>query len=276
MENTGSEMMKIPITMCHGMDEVYSPDKPLTPDTFDALISIASELGFESIDYNQLDHWRAGHGRLPERPIMFDLDHPVRSIRYGIHEVLARYGFAGNLFINTGPLDPSNAEQRAIYGDCMTWEQIGELVAAGWHVGAHTVNHPNLSVLSLEDPSGDRLREELAACDETIEKYLGIKPRDFAFTGTSFSSIAKAEVARRYRFGRLWIVGSIYQVDGREVRYAELVGVPGDDDADGGPPRAARYITRDTDPYLLPSMELQALIYEPAAFRRYLEGALER
>ena len=269
-------MMKIPITMCHGMDEVYSPDKPLTPDTFDALISIASELGFESIDYNQLDHWRAGHGRLPERPIMFDLDHPVRSIRYGIHEVLARYGFAGNLFINTGPLDPSNAEQRAIYGDCMTWEQIGELVAAGWHVGAHTVNHPNLSVLSLEDPSGDRLREELAACDETIEKYLGIKPRDFAFTGTSFSSIAKAEVARRYRFGRLWIVGSIYQVDGREVRYAELVGVPGDDDADGGPPRAARYITRDTDPYLLPSMELQALIYEPAAFRRYLEGALER
>ena len=59
--------MKIPITMCHGMDEVRSPDKPLTPGTFDTLISIASELGFESIDYDQLDRWRAGHGRLRAR-----------------------------------------------------------------------------------------------------------------------------------------------------------------------------------------------------------------
>jgi len=43
---------------------------------------------------------------------------------------------------------------------------------------------------------------------------------------------------------------------------------------DGGPPLAARYITRESPPYRLPSMELQRLIYQPAAFRAYLEGAL--
>ena len=166
-------------------------------------------------------------------------------------------------------------EWMAKFGPCMSWDEIGELIEAGWHIGAHTVTHPNLSELSLEDPSGDKLRAELAECDATIEKHLGVKPRDFAFTGTSFSTVAKRAVAERYRFGRLWIVGSVYQVDGSKVRYADLVGVSGADEADGGPPLAARYITREMDPYLLPSMELQALVHEPADFRRYLEGALE-
>ena len=59
-----------------------------------------------------------------------------------------------------------------------------------------------------------------------------------------------------------------------ELEHADLVGVPGPDEADGGPPHGARYITQDSDPYRLPSMEFQALIHEPEAFRRYLEGAL--
>ena len=54
----------------------------------------------------------------------------------------------------------------------------------------------------------------------------------------------------------------------REIRYADLVGIPGKDEADGGPPLAARYITRGTHAYRLPSMEIQRpLIYSPAAFR---------
>ena len=260
--------------MCHGVDTEKRPQMPLTTETFDALVSIASEMGFESIDYNRLDDWRTGRADLPPRPIMFDFDHPVRSMRYEIHDVLSRYGYAGNLFINTAPMVRSDDALRAKFGPCMTWNEIGELMDARWHIGAHTVNHPNLSQLSLTDPDGSRLRGELAECDATIQRHLGVTPRDFAFTGTSFSSTARNEVAKRYRFGRLWIVGSIYQVDGRKIRYADLVGVPGDDEEDGGPPTAARYITRQSDPYLLPSMEFQALIYETTAFRRYLEGAL--
>ena len=83
------------------------------------------------------------------------------------------------------------------------------------------------------------------------------------------------QILERYRFGRLWIIGSTYQVDGKSIRFAELIGIDGPDEADGGPPHAARYITRASDPYRLPSMEIQGLIHSPAAFRSYLEGALE-
>lgn len=41
-------------------------------------------------------------------------------------------------------------------------------------------------------------------------------------------------------------------------------------------PHAARYVTEHSDPYRLHSMELQYLIHDPSAFRRYLEGALTK
>ena len=269
--------MRIPITMCHGIRD--EGDKPLMVERLDALMQVANEMGFSSITYDQYAHWRDATGGLPERPIMFDFDHPYKNMRYECHDTLAKYGFVGNLFMYTRPYDP-DYDRDLPWGDTplehMTWDEIGQLRELGWSVGAHTVSHPNLSDLSVEDPSGERMAIELDRCNETIEENLGFRPKDFAFTGTSWSSIAEVEVKKRYRFGRLWIVGSEYTADGHPIRYAELVGVQANDEDDGGPPMAARYITKDSDPYRLPSMEFQTLIHEPEAFRRYLEGALEQ
>lgn len=257
--------LRIPITMCHGTSD--AGEFPLSRDHFASLIGIAAELGFHSIDYNQLAAWRGDGAELPDRPIMFDFDHPVISM-LECHEVLSAHGYAGNLFVNTGMMERDDV-------DTMTWEQMGDLQQSGWHIGAHTVTHPNLSELVAKDPEGEQLQWELETCDATLLRELGVTARDFAFTGTSWSSVAEQRVSQRYRFGRLWIIGSQYQADGKPVRYADLVGVPGDDEADGGPPMAARYITADAPAYRLPSVELQcALMHDPAAFRAYLESAL--
>ena len=207
---------------------------------------------------------------------MFDFDHPVRSMRYEVRDILATRGYTGNLFIYTSPYDPEY--DRPLPWDAaldhLTWDELGELREAGWHIGAHTISHPNLSELAAEDPDGRIIATELDRSNETIRRHLGFVPADFAFTGTSWSSIAEREVKKRYRFGRLWIIGSEYTADGQTVRYADLAGTAGPDEPDGGPPHASRYITAESDPYRLPSMELQALIHDPAAFRAYLEGAL--
>ena len=262
--------LRIPITMCHGINP--GGEHPLTVDHFDSLVQIAHSLGFQSIGYDQLTSWLDGTAGLPERPIMFDFDHPVKSMATGIHPVLAQYGYRGNLFLNTGMLEPTSPG----YGtDTLTWDEVRELVKVGWHIGAHTVTHPNLSTLVAADADGQRLAWELETCDATIERELGARPRDFAFTGTSWSSVAEARVMERYRCGRLWIVGTEYQADGETVRYGDLVGVAGADEEDGGPPHPARYITTASPRYRLPSMEIQTpLIHAPQRFRAYLEGAL--
>ena len=71
-------MMRIPITMCHGVNR--EGPRPLDRERFEGYFRIASEMGFESISYDDLAAWRDGVGKLPARPIMFDFDHPVKSI----------------------------------------------------------------------------------------------------------------------------------------------------------------------------------------------------
>ena len=266
--------MRIPITMCHGVNPNRQP--PLDAEHLEGYFRIASDLGFTSISYDDLVSWRNGEETLPDRPIMFDFDHPSKSIRHVIQPLMGRYGYKGNLFVNTGWMEElysaaiPNFESRK----CMIWEELQELMAAGWHIGAHTHTHPNLSDLGSQDPSGALIREELEKNDKILEEHLGIIPTDFAFTGTTWSRVAENEVKKRYRFGRLWIIGTHYEADGGQVRYAEIVGVPGPDEDDGGPPFAARYITEETHDYRLPSMEFEHLTFEHDAFERYPKGAL--
>ena len=278
----GNRQMRIPITMCHGIDG-FGPtingkqQPPLTIEDFKNYFHIASKMGFTSISYDQLAAWFREEGDLPAKPIMFDFDHSVKSIRHEIYPVMKELGFKGNLFIYTAPMVELYAGKLPDFKDRkqMTWDEIGELMDDGWHIGAHTHTHPSLSELSKKDPSGEILRDELIKNDTILKKELGVLPKDFAFTGTSWSRIAEREVMKRYRLGRLWIVGSKYNADGAEIRYADLVGVSGEDEKDGGPPNAARYITKESHPFRLPSMEFMFLIYQYDAFQKYLEGALE-
>jgi len=266
--------MRIPITMCHGVS--WQPQKVkhrpaylLDAGRFERYFQLAADLGFQSISYDELAAWREGKGGLPKRPIMFDFDHPDWSIIQVIWPIMRRYGYRGNLFVNTSPMEK-------VYNQFyMKWADLRRLLEAGWHIGAHTHRHYALDYLGRQDPSGGLIREELERCDALLGEHLGIYPKDFAYTSTTWSRVAEVEVKKRYRFARLWIIGTHYQTDEGEVRYAELVGDSGADEEDGGPPQGSRYITEGSDPFRLPSMELEYLIYGFDAYQRYLEGALE-
>jgi peptidoglycan/xylan/chitin deacetylase (PgdA/CDA1 family) len=281
-QSTGT--VRIPIHMSHGVDRIPpSAARPgrqsLSAAQFDALYGIARDMGCETIGYDDLENWRNGTGTLPRRPLMIDFDHPTITMRYDMNDIMQRYGFRPTLFINTAGIEAQASKKGPLpkpdERQFMTWDEVGELFKAGWHIGAHTVNHPNLSDLSEKDSTGTMIAEELDQNNETIQQRLGFRPRDFAYTGTSFSTVAEREVKKRYRFGRLWIINNQYDMDGKPVRISDLMGVPGADEADGGPPKASRYITRNSNPYRLPSMDTNYLIHDVDPFRRYLEEAYQ-
>ena len=267
--------MRIPIAIAHAVDPKRK--QPMTLDRYETYFRIAKERGFQSIVYDQLEAWMQKGGSLPARPIMFDFDHPERSLYREIWPIMRAQGYRGSLFINTGQMETLYAEggHRSPDRTTMTWEEIGELAEAGWTIGAHTHTHPNLCDLCMEDPSGDKVRWEFDTCDALLREMLGLVPPAFAWTGETFHSLAEVEVKKRYRFARLWITGQVYWADGRLQKVQDLIGILGPDEADGGPPIAARYITADSNPYRLPSMGLGYLAYDFDAFRRYLDGALE-
>ena len=264
--------MKIPIVVCHGAN------KHLTVEHFNRLMHIASQLGFSSINYDQLHQWLTNNGTLPDRPIVLDFDHPVLSTYQSFFPVLQKYGFNGNLFVNTHCLEPYHHAAQANANGYAHWNQILELHQAGWTIGAHTHTHPNLSLLLEADPSGKALAEEIKTNDKIIAAELGFKPEYFAFTGSAngitWSDIAEQHIISRYKLGRLWILERHCEVNGRLARYADFMGTTKPDETDGGPPYSLRYITRKTPLYKLPAMELEGLVYQPDAFRRYLLSAL--
>ena len=272
---TAWQDLKIPITMCHGIN------RHLTLARFEQYLRVATELGFATINYDQLYAWLTGSGSLPTRPLMIDIDHPTHSVHAEMFPVMQQYGFTGNLFVNTGYFG-AVCEQASVDAGrpmCGTWDQLRQLMESGWTIGAHTHTHPNLSELSRTDPAGDAIRAEMDRNDALLTENLGLTPQYFAFTGNStgstWSTVADTEARRRYRLGRLWIIGDKCEIDGNIERYADFVGARGADEADGGPPHAARYITRNTPRFRLPSMELEYLIYEVDAFRQYLSRALD-
>ena len=273
-QESAREGMRIPITMCHGVTD------RLTLERFEQYLRIARELEFSTINYDQLYAWLTGAGTLPARPLMIDVDHPVGSVPADMFPLMEQHGFTGNLFVNTGYFQ-QRCEQSPVGGGqslCATWDQIRQLKASGWTIGAHTHSHPNLSELSVNDPDGQAIRAEMETNDTLLQEHLGERPQYFAFTGNStgstWSTVADREAKKRYRLGRLWITGGQCEIDGRVERYADFVGATGPDEADGGPPHAVRYITRQTPFFRLPSMELEYLIYEAEALRQYLTRAL--
>jgi peptidoglycan/xylan/chitin deacetylase (PgdA/CDA1 family) len=58
----------------------------------------------------------------------------------------------------------------------LNWGQVLELMDGGWDMGGHTVNHPVLTAIPLE-----QARWEIETCTRIITERIGVAPRVFAY-----------------------------------------------------------------------------------------------
>lgn len=115
--------------------------------------------------------------------------------------VLRRWRLPATFFVTTGFIESETQapwDCRAnVHSRWMTWQQVGELAAAGHEIGAHTVTHPDLGFISLEV-----MEQELRCSRDAIDERLGPAPRHFAVPfGRSFATLpAVKDTARRLGF----------------------------------------------------------------------------
>lgn len=257
----------IPVPMCHGL----GPN--LSPKIFGQCLEIAKELGFESIDYDQLIAWLQDRGEIPARPIMFTFDHAFRNILL-CQDMMKKHGYSATLFVDTGRVQQEIA--RGLPDDrrvVMNWTELKYLAQNGWQIGGHTHSHIQACKALQQDPSGKTLREDMRQNNDLLLRNVGVEVKDLAYAGPSWTPQAEAIAKDLYRTARLWIRRATYQVEGREVPYAQFMGSSEPDADDGGPSWALRYITPTSDPHRLPSLEWTIFLNTPEAFRSYLEYA---
>ncbi len=80
---------------------------------------------------------------------------PTKVCCHDVAPVMRRYGYTGNLFIYTEPV--TSMYEKGVPADGkrteLTWKERVALLDMGWPIGPHT--HPNLSLLSVDDPTGE-------------------------------------------------------------------------------------------------------------------------
>jgi peptidoglycan/xylan/chitin deacetylase (PgdA/CDA1 family) len=115
----------------------------------------------------------------PERQVVITFDDGYRSVFENARATLHDQGFSAIQFLVAGYLGRTN-EWDVAKGEVpealMDIAQVRDWLAAGHHIGSHSLTHPNLRHLS---PS--RAREEIQASKKALEDCFGVAIQHFSY-----------------------------------------------------------------------------------------------
>lgn len=179
---------RVPVLMYHEIADAAATSSPLAvaPDVFAAQLAYLREAGFSTLTAGELAAFLAdGVGELPERPIVLTFDDGYQDFHTHALPVIKRSGFTATLFMTTGGIGDDSLEKIML-----SWRELDEVEQAGIEIGAHTITHPKLDILPVDD-----LREELSISKSQLEDHFGRAIPGLAYP-FGYSNKRVREVAR--------------------------------------------------------------------------------
>jgi peptidoglycan/xylan/chitin deacetylase (PgdA/CDA1 family) len=158
----------------------------VTPDDFAAQMSLLRAEGFHAVGLGDVRRAVDGGAPLPARPVVITFDDGYADFYSAALPTLRRNGFTATSYVVSGFLGRSGY---------MTASQVQEAAADGITIGAHTVNHANLTTLNA--PS---VGFEVSASRTALRQLTGQPVDDFAYPYGHFDPTA-VEAVRRAGFG---------------------------------------------------------------------------
>ena len=169
----------IPILTYHSLDESGSVVST-PPGVFRQQMRQLRKSGFQTISLlAALANIRAG-GTFGEKTLVLTFDDGYRSLfRHGL-PVLQECGFEATIFVISGFCGKTNnwpGHNAPIRDEPLaSWEELDKMKDAGMTIGAHTVTHPDLTLLPTPE-----VENEVLTSRDTIRKVLGVQVATFAY-----------------------------------------------------------------------------------------------
>jgi peptidoglycan/xylan/chitin deacetylase (PgdA/CDA1 family) len=138
-------------------------------------------------------------GALPERGVALTFDDAFSSVALTAAPLMAERGLTGTAFCiaervgedNRWPTQPALVPRRPL----VDRDQIRELVAAGFEIGSHGMDHR-----PLRGAAHDQLRRQLSESRSILEEVAGRPVESFAFPyGEEPAGVGRQLLAREYR-----------------------------------------------------------------------------
>jgi peptidoglycan/xylan/chitin deacetylase (PgdA/CDA1 family) len=146
------------------------------PSRFRAQLELLVEAGFQFVTVSQLARLAAG-GEPPAGYAAISFDDGMRNNHTIALPILREYDIPATVYVTIGfiggvsPWIGDGADNKML-----SEQEIRELAAAGWELGAHTMTHPDLCVLDY-----DACRAEIEDSKSALERLGGRPVETFAY-----------------------------------------------------------------------------------------------
>jgi peptidoglycan/xylan/chitin deacetylase (PgdA/CDA1 family) len=156
--------------------EVPYPDLYVPRASFRKQIDWLDQQGYEAVTLEQVEQaWYHG-GTLPPKPIVISFDDGYRPQYTFALPTLREHGWPGVLNLK--------AEGSDLYES-----NVRVMIAAGWELAAHTINHSDLTTLE-----GEALEEEVAGSRKILQREYGVPVKNFCYPAGRFDETVIAAV----------------------------------------------------------------------------------
>jgi len=152
------------------------PELYVTRPDFHRQMDWLDQQGYQAVTLERVeDAWYSG-GTLPAKPVVISFDDGYRpQFTFALPE-LRKHGWPGVLNLK--------AEGSDLYES-----NVKAMIAAGWELAAHTINHLDLTTLDAT-----QLKEEAAGAREILQREYGVPVKNFCYPAGRFNPTVIAAV----------------------------------------------------------------------------------
>lgn len=154
--------------------------------------------GLSGISLAQAFEYFEKTGEFRQDAVVLTFDDGYRSVLEHALPIMADLGFNATLFLSTNMMGMNALQARAAHADfdrdVLSWDQAERLVLAGFEIGSHTVNHPDLRTLPPAE-----LEHELVQSKALLEQRLQPQVDALAYPYGHYNAAVLAAAARHYR-----------------------------------------------------------------------------
>lgn len=195
----------VPILMYHVTTDPPAnapfPDLYVRASEFADQMHALKQAGYVAVTQQELwDAWHRG-GPLPARAVVVSIDDGYRSNFLNARPVLRRLGWPAVLNLKVGNLSEPE------YG--LTDGQVKELIADGWEIDSHTIDHPDLTTVDAAT-----LTREVAESRAELERRFGVPVNFFCYPAGRYDDAVVAAVERAGYLGATTVEPGLAQPDG--------------------------------------------------------------
>jgi glycosyltransferase involved in cell wall biosynthesis len=182
---------EIPILVYHDISDVDNP-WCVSPDNFVQQMNFLKENNYRTISLGELKHGIEKGKETDEKLVVITFDDGRKGVFTYAFPLLKNLSFHANIFVVpewvAGKIPPSEN-----YSEFMDWQNLRELVNAGFKIGSHSLSHKNLTTLRTED-----LSLEINESKKIITKNLHCNVSDFSYPFGKTNAVTVDETNKYY------------------------------------------------------------------------------